>query len=540
MSLVLLALIALPLGGSVALLGAGRLAGTGDAAPAARASIERVAPAFATAVSGVVLLFAVMTLTARPWASAAPATEVDLHWVPALGLRFHLGLDGISAPLVLLTAGLTFLVCLQLQLSQTSLPARHPGRRQLLGCVLAVEGGALGTFLALDLLLWFVAFEIVLVPMWAIIRFWGDDHDAAARRDAAMRFVLFTALGSTLLLLGILLVATTAGTSDIPALTQAHGDGLPRGVQVVAAAVMVVGLMVKVPVWPLHTWLPPAHTVAPTAGSVLLAGVLLKLGTYGLVRLVVPVVPQGFSVIAPYLAGFGVVGIIWGGLACLVERDLKRLVAYSSVAHMGFVAVGIASGSPQGLQGALFANVAHGLVTGLLFIVAGALKERSDGSSLTAIGSALRERRPRLGWLLAFGCVAGLGLPGLAGFWGEILAAYGAWEPAGDRPLGLMRVVAVLTVMGTALAAAYLLRVLYRLWHGDIRDEEAAEAESPPGEGGALRTAGRQRTDASIAELVVAVPLVVATAVLGLLPWLLLDLTSPAVHLLLGLGRGVV
>ena len=162
--------------------------------------------------------------------------------------------------------------------------------------MLAVEGGALATFLSLDLLLWFIAFEIVLVPMWAIIRFWGDDHDPAARRDAAMRFVLFTAFGSTLLLLGILLVTTYAGTSDIVALTHRHGDGIQSTVQVTAAALMVVGLMVKVPVWPLHTWLPPAHTVAPTAGSVLLAGVLLKLGTYGLVRLVVPVVPAGLLV----------------------------------------------------------------------------------------------------------------------------------------------------------------------------------------------------------------------------------------------------
>jgi NADH-quinone oxidoreductase subunit M len=321
-------------------------------------------------------------------------------------------------------------------------------------------------------------------------------------------------------------VATSTGTSDIVELTALHGAGLSRDLAVTAAALMVVGLMVKVPVWPLHTWLPPAHTVAPTAGSVLLAGVLLKLGTYGIVRLVVPVVPQGFSAVAPYLAGFGVVGILWGGLACLVERDLKRLVAYSSVAHMGFVAVGIASGSPQGLQGALFANVAHGLVTGLLFLVAGALKERSGGSGLAAIGPALRERRPRLGWLLAFGCVAGLGLPGLAGFWGEILAAYGAWSPAPDRPLGLMRVVAVLTVAGTALAAAYLLRVLYRLWHGD------AVTAAVPADG--------VRVDATSVELLVTTPLVVATTALGVLPWLLLDVTEPAVRQVLGLGRGGV
>jgi NADH-quinone oxidoreductase subunit M len=543
MSVVLVLLIAVPLLGSLSLLGAGRLAGSGAAAPGARASIDRVAPAVATTLSGLTMLFALLTLFARPWSSADPVASLDFSWVPSLGIRFQLGLDGISTPLVLLTAGLTFLVCLHLQLSQPRTarigtgPSTSPGLRQLLGCVLAVEGGAIATFLALDLLLWFVAFEIVLVPMWAIIRFWGDDHDPAARRDAALRFVLFTATGSTLLLLGILLVINS-GSSDIVQLTASHGDGMTRTVQVVAAALMVTGLMVKVPVWPLHTWLPPAHTVAPTAGSVLLAGVLLKLGTYGLVRLVVPVVPQGFSVVAPYLGGLGVVGILWGGLACLVERDLKRLVAYSSVAHMGFVAVGIASGSPQGLQGALFANVAHGLVTGLLFLVAGSLKERSGSSALAAIGSGLRERRPRLGWLLAFGCVAGLGLPGLAGFWGEILAAYGAWSPAPDRPLLLMRVFAVLTVAGTVLAAAYLLRVLYRLWHGpsdlpsvaagDSRD--AADAEPQ-------RT---ERFDASAAELLVTVPLVLATTVLGLLPWLLLDLTGPAARLLLGLGRGDV
>ena len=308
-----------------------------------------------------------------------------------LGLRFHLGLDGISAPLVLLTAGLTFLVCLHLQLSQSlAAAARHPGLRQLLGCVLAVEGGAIATFLALDLLLWFVAFEIVLVPMWAIIRFWGDDHDPAARRDAAMRFVLFTALGSTAAAARHPARRDVArGTSDIVALTARHGDGIPRGVQVTAAALMVAGpdgqgaglaaahLAAAGPhrradgrarsCWPAS-----CSSSAPTAWS----------------GWSFPLCRKGSRSVAPYLGGLGVVGILWGGLACLVERDLKRLVAYSSVAHMGFVAVGHRlRAAPQGLQGALFANVAHGLVTGLLFLVAGALKERSGGSGLAAIGS---------------------------------------------------------------------------------------------------------------------------------------------------------
>src|SRR5262249_50213763 len=180
-----------------------------------------------------------------------------------------------------------------------------------------------------------------------------------------------------------------------------------------------------------HRPLPPAHTIAPPGGSVLLAGVLLKMGTYGLVRIAVPVLPDGMHVLAPWLGAFGVIGILWGGLVCLVERDLKRLIAMSSVAHMGFVLLGIASMTPQGLQGALFANVAHGLITGLLFFVAGAVKDRHHTADLAALGRDLRDRLPRLGWLLAFGAIAGLGLPGLAGFWGELLCITGAWQGTG-------------------------------------------------------------------------------------------------------------
>jgi NADH-quinone oxidoreductase subunit M len=282
---------------------------------------------------------------------------------------------------------------------------------------------------------------------------------------------------------------------------------------VAAAALLLAGLAVKVPAWPLHTWLPPAHTIAPTVGSVLLAGVLLKMGTYGMVRLVLPVVPDGAAALAPALAALGVVGIWWGGLACLVERDLKRLIAFSSVAHMGFVLLGIASGTPQGLQGALFANVAHGVVTSLLFLVVGALKDRSHGSDLALVGPGLRDRAPRLGWLLALGCIAGLGLPGLAGFWGELLAIWGAWDSATVLG-GAGRALAVVAAVGAALAAAYLLRVLYLVWHGP-------------------RSAGPPVPDATGIEVAVAAPLAGLTVALGLLPWLLLSLTAPAATALL-------
>jgi NADH-quinone oxidoreductase subunit M len=382
--------------------------------------------------------------------------------------------------------------------------------------------------------------------MWAVIRWWGDPHDEAGRRDAAARFVLYTALGSAVMLAGLLVVALESGSTDIVALTNAQGQGIDRVPQVVAAALLVAGLAVKVPVWPLHTWLAPAHTAAPTVGSVLLAGVLLKMGTYGLVRVAVPLVPQGFEAVAPYLGAAGVVGILWGGLACLVERDLKRLVAFSSVAHMGFVALGIASGTPQGLQGALFANIAHGVITGLLFVVAGGLKDRFHSARLADIGGGLRDRSPRLGALLAAGCVAGLGLPGLAGFWGELLAVYGAWQArtGGFTPAG-WKALAVLAVLGTALAAAYLLRVLRAVWHG----ESAAEDTAGPTHGRSGATAidakaapatATHTPDATRAELAVTLPLVVVTVVLGLVPWVLLHVTEPAVRHLLALGRGEV
>ncbi|NLT53135.1 MAG: NADH-quinone oxidoreductase subunit M [Actinomycetales bacterium] len=492
---------------------------------------DRAAALVGAVVATAVAVGAVLAaLAAAPFDPAGYGLEVDGSWIPALGVRFHLGLDGISVPLVLLTALLALLVCWHLVRSDAA-----PARRGLTACVLAVEGGAMGTFTALDLILFFVAFETVLVPMWFVIANWGDDTQPErstasgatlpggpeARRDAANRFILFTALGSAVMLLGLLLVALRTGTTDLVELTERSGAGMSTGVQVVAAVLIVLGLAVKAPMWPLHTWLPPAHTIAPTGGSVLLAGVLLKMGTYGLARLALPVLPDGMREIAPVLGALGVAGILWGGLACLAERDLKRLVAFSSVAHMGFVLLGIASMTPQGLQGALFANIAHGLITGVLFLVAGAVKDRYHTTDLVLLGSGLRDRLPRLGWLLAFGAVAGLGLPGLAGFWGEILAVVGSWRGE-DALAGLARPLAVLATVGTVIAAAYLLRVLFLLWHGPrlLPGTHATTTE----------------VDATGSEVAVVMPLVLATLALGLLPWLLLDVTGPAVRVLLSGG----
>jgi NADH-quinone oxidoreductase subunit M len=247
---------------------------------------------------------------------------------------------------------------------------------------------------------------------------------------------------------------------------------------------------------------------------VLLAAVLLKMGTYGLVRLPVAVVPDAFARLAPVVAVVGAVGILWGGLACLVERDLKRLIAYSSVAHMGFVALGLASGTRTGLQAALFANVAHGVVSALLFFVVGGLKERWGSADLAVARAALREVSPRLGFALVVGLAASLGLPGLAGFWGEFLSLYAVWSPAEELPLGVFRATAVAGALGTVLAAAYALRVARTVWMGERSTPVIADSRG--------------------VEWLVVGGLVVAAMVLGVLPQVLLSVTSDAVTALVG------
>jgi len=437
---------------------------------------------------------------------------VDRAWLPELGVRWSFGVDGISVPLVLLTATVGALLAAHawVDIPGGGTPATF------LGCLLLVEAGALATFTARDAILFFVAFEVVLVPMWVLISRYGDPHDARARTGAGQRFILYTAVGSTLMLVGILVLVGAAGTSDLRELVTA-GPGLPASTQLLVAVLLVTGLAVKVPVFPVHTWLPPAHTIAPTAGSVLLAAVLLKMGTYGLVRLPVSVVPEAFGRLAPVLAVLGVVGIVWGGLVCLVERDLKRLIAYSSVGHMGFVVLALAAGTDTGLQAALFGNIAHGVVAALLFVLVGGLKQRWGSADLTVARPALRETSPRLGFVLVLGLAATLGLPGLAGFWGEFLAVYAAFDPAADRPGGLFLGCAVVAAVGAALAAAYALRVARIVWVGDRPDVGAALTPD---------TVGVERAVLGV--------LATAVVVLGVLPMTVLSVTSGAVAGLVG------
>jgi NADH-quinone oxidoreductase subunit M len=380
-----------------------------------------------------------------PWA------EVDVAWVPALHIDFHLGVDGVSYPLVVLTGLLTLLCCAY---TIGKVPDGGSGRT-LAALLLVLEVGILGTFLALDLVLFFIFFEVVLLPMYAVIAGWGGPN----RRAAARKFVLYTLFGSVLLLLGVFTVVVAAGTGDVVAL--AGGTGLSRNAQYAAFALFAVAFAVKAPLWPLHTWLPDAHTEAPTVGSVILAGVLLKMGTYGLIRVGVGVAPRGAAWAAPVLGVLAVAAIVIGSLICLRQNELKRLIAYSSVGHMGFVLLGVATLTVTGIQAALIGNIAHGVITGLLFFLAGAIKDRAHTGLLSDLGG-LRETAPRLAAVLGFAAIASLGLPGLAGFWGEAFAVVASVRRGGPLWITL----AVVGAAGGALTAAYFLRLLRRVTHG--------------------------------------------------------------------------
>ena len=472
---------------------------------------DRIAATFGSVVSGLVLIGSVPlwfgpssgegTRSGLP-GQAQPWGETDTAWIPALNVRFHVGVDTVSMPLITLTALLVFLCCLY----SLRITPRIGRTRSLVALLLVIEAGVIGTFSALDLVLFFLCFELVLIPMWLVIDIWGDEHDPAGRRRAATTFVLMTVFGSALMLVGFLLVYRQTGTFDVVELGRNPVPGF-NGAPLAAAVLIALGLAVKMPLWPLHIWLPDAHAKAPTVGSVLLAGVLLKLGSYGLIRILLPVLPEATVTIAPYLAGFSTVAIVAGSLACLAQTDVKRLIAYSSVGHMGFIGLGIATLSPAGLRGALFANIAHGIITGLLFFLAGAIKDRYDASDLRTIGRALYARLPRISGLLTFACLASLGLPGLAGFWGEMLVLLGAYRPGDALPRATFLTMMVIAGLGTVLTAAYFLRLVRNLCQGD-------PAESP---------SSAFAVDLSRIELIAWAPLVALTVLLGVWPGLLLQ-----------------
>ncbi|MCS7172986.1 MAG: NADH-quinone oxidoreductase subunit M [Armatimonadetes bacterium] len=374
------------------------------------------------------------------WVERAP-------WIPALGVSYQLGVDGISLLLVMLTAFL-FPVA---QLGTWD-AVRHRVK-EYLSLLLLLEGAVLGTFLALDLVLFYVFWEAVLIPMYFLIGLWGGER----RRYAAVKFFLFTMAGSVLMLLGILVLYLRTGTFEVPRLLQTP---LPTQDQRWLFWAFTVAFAIKVPMFPLHTWLPDAHVEAPTAGSVILAGLLLKMGAYGLVRYGLGLFPEAAREAAPLLSLLAVVGILYGGGVAFAQQDIKKLVAYSSISHLGFVVLGTFVFTLQGMHGALLQMVNHGLSTGGLFLLVGVLYERAHTRQMDAFGGIARVM-PTFAALSLFIVFSSAALPGTNGFIGEFLVLLGTFRA--DVRL------AALAAGGVILSAVYLLWMVQRVYFGPVR-----------------------------------------------------------------------
>jgi len=419
--------------------------------------------------------------------------QEQYQWIPQLGITYHIGVDGISVLLLLLSA---LLVPVSILASFREIKKRQKEFYMLL----LIMGTALaGTFSSLDLVLFYVFWEGVLIPMYLLIGIWGSGR----RIYAAMKFVLYTVVGSFLMLVAIIgLYVYSAhygpGTFDFLRLREMS---FPSGLQTWFFLAFTLAFAIKVPVFPFHTWLPDAHTEAPTAGSVLLAGVLLKMGTYGLIRFSIDLFPVAAVRFVPLMMGLGVIGIIYGALVCMVQCDLKRLIAYSSVAHMGFVVLGLFAFNVQGAVGAVIQMVNHGISTGALFLLVGMLYERRHTRELAAFGGLAQPMPVYFNFFLIV-MLSSVGLPALNGFVGEFLILMGGVQA--DWLLG------GIAVFGVVLAAVYLLYMFKQVFFGECTDP-----------------ANRQLRDLSLREIAVLAPLVLMIFWIGLFPRPYLGVIEP-------------
>ncbi len=372
-------------------------------------------------------------------------------WFEGLNISYHLGIDGISLFLVILT---TFLMPICILCSWESI--RHRVRAYMVSFLL-LESLVIGAFCALDLLLFYLFFEGMLIPMYLIIGVWGGQN----RVYAAYKFFLYTLAGSILFLAVLVYLYIQTGTTSIPDIVA--NLNLPLNVQCWLWLGMLATFAVKVPMWPVHTWLPDAHVQAPTAGSVILAGILLKMGGYGFIRLALPMLPAASHALAPIIYGLSIVAVIYTSLVALVQQDMKKLIAYSSVAHMGFVTIGLFAFNQQGLEGGMIQMLSHGLVSGALFLCVGVLYDRMHTREIARYGG-VASVMPRFALVFMFFTMASVGLPGTSGFVGEFLVLMGAFK--------LDTRVAFFAATGLVLGAAYALVLYRRVMYGDIVHED--------------------------------------------------------------------
>ncbi|MGH9345965.1 MAG: NADH-quinone oxidoreductase subunit M [Vicinamibacterales bacterium] len=448
------------------------------------------------------LSIAVLGVTLAIWAAFdASSPEFQLverrAWIPAFGIDYYVGIDGISLFLVVLTAFLTPVAFL------SSWGAVERKVKEFSVFLLVLEAAMIGVFISLDLFLFYVFWDAMLVPMYFLIGIWGYDE----RIYAAVKFMLYTMAGSVLMLVAIIglaylhSVAHGGYSFDLLRLYELEIAG-PTEVWFFLA--FTLAFAIKVPLFPFHTWLPDAHVQAPTAGSVILAGVLLKMGTYGLVRFAFPLFPQAAAAFAPWLALLAVVGIVYGALVAMVQPDLKKLVAYSSVSHLGFVVLGICAMNVQGVQGAVYQMLAHGVSTGGLFLVVGMLSDRRHTRLISEFGG-LKTVMPRLTGAFMIIMLASIGLPGLNGFIGELLVMLGAfrWDPR----------FVVVAGLGVILSAVYMLWMFQRVFFGELTHET-----------------NRDLPDLRPREWAGVLPICAAAVVMGVFPAMFLRPMEPAVR----------
>jgi NADH-quinone oxidoreductase subunit M len=441
---VLTLLVLLPLGGAVTVLVAGR----------GRDGVSRTL--------SLVVSLATFVLSLAVWWAFDPTSAdyqfVERHtWLPDFGISYHVGIDGISLLLVVLT---TFLTPIALLCSWESIEQRV---REFSFFMLALEAAMIGVFTSLDLFLFYLYWDAMLIPMYFLIGIWGYDR----RIYASVKFILYTMAGSVLMLVAIIWLAyyhqSAVGVPSFD-LVDLYALSIPGAMQVWPFLAFTLAFAIKVPLFPFHTWLPDAHVEAPTAGSVILAGVLLKMGTYGLLRFAFPLFPSAAQHFAPYLATLAVVGIVYGALVAMVQPDMKKLVAYSSVSHLGFVVLGLTALNINGVQGAVYQMLAHGISTGGLFLLVGMLSDRRHTRLISEYGG-LKAVMPRLVAAFLLVTLASVALPGMNGFVGEFLILIGAFSATVVKSAPIFTAIAA---TGVILSAVYMLWMFQRVNYGPL------------------------------------------------------------------------